>query len=121
MQLTLDVFGLFTRLGARMNGSEVVGLGAVLVVGFFLFRGDLATVGMVTAAALYFHRLFGPLGFLVMNFNDVQQAGASLARLAGVIDLPVSQDPNAEEGPAGSSLRSEDRRVGTAVGTGGGQ
>ena len=107
MQLTLDVFGLFTRLGARMNGSEVVGLGAVLVVGFFLVRGDLATVGMVTAAALYFHRLFGPLGFLVMNFNDVQQAGASLARLAGVIDLPVSQDPNAEEGPAGSSLRTE--------------
>src|SRR5699024_9816719 len=30
-----------------------------------------------------------------------------LARLAGVIDLPVSQDPNAEEGPAGSSLRTE--------------
>src|SRR5699024_8788448 len=105
MQLTQDVFGLFTRLGARMNGSEVAGLGAVLVVGFFLVRGDLATVGMVTAAALYFHRLFGPLGFLVMNFNDVQQAGASLARLAGVIDLPVSQDPNAEEGPNRKSTR----------------
>ena len=107
MQLTLDVFRLFTRLGARMNGSEFVGLGAVLVVGFFLVRGDLATVGMVTAAALYFHRLFGPLGFLVMNFNDVQQAGASLARLAGVIDLPVPEDPGTEEGPAGSSLRVE--------------
>ena len=107
MRLTIDVFYLFTRLGARMNGSEFVGLGAVLVVGFFLVRGDLATVGMVTAAALFFHRLFGPIGFLVMNFNDVQQAGASLARLAGVIDLPVADDPRAEEGPAGSSLRVE--------------
>ncbi|MGW5877565.1 ABC transporter ATP-binding protein [Nocardiopsis terrae] len=107
MQLTLDVFRLFTRLGARMNGSEFVGLGAVLVVGFWLVRGDLATVGMVTAAALYFHRLFGPLGFLVMNFNDVQQAGASLARLAGVVDLPTARDPGADEGPAGSSLHVE--------------
>ncbi|GAA1467958.1 ABC transporter ATP-binding protein/permease [Nocardiopsis exhalans] len=107
MQLTLDVFRLFTRLGARMNGSEFVGLAAVLVVGFWLVRGDLVTVGMVTAAALYFHRLFGPVGFLVMNFNDVQQAGASLARLAGVVDLPVADDPRAEEGPAGSSLRVE--------------
>lgn len=105
MRLTLDVFRLFTRLGARMNGSELVGLGAVLVVGFWLVRGDLATVGMVTAAALYFHRLFGPVGFLVMTFNDVQQAGASLARLAGVVDLPEAKDPDAEEGPAGSSLR----------------
>ena len=104
MRLTLDVFRLFTRLGARMNGSELVGLGTVLVVGFWLVRGDLATVGMVTAAALYFHRLFGPVGFLVMTFNDVQQAGASLARLAGVVDLPEAEDPGAEEGPAGSSL-----------------
>ena len=107
MRLTLDVFHLFTRLGARMNGSELVGLGAVLVVGFWLVRGDLVTVGMVTAAALYFHRLFGPVGFLVMTFNDVQQAGASLARLAGVVDLPEAADPGAEEGPAGSSLRVE--------------
>ncbi|MET9783586.1 ABC transporter ATP-binding protein [Nocardiopsis alba] len=108
MNLTLDVFRLFTRLGARMNGSELVGLGAVLVVGFWLVRDDLVTVGMVTAAALYFHRLFGPIGFLVMNFNDVQQAGASLARLAGVVDLPAAEDPGAQEGPAGSSLRVEE-------------
>ena len=107
MRLTLDVFRMFTRLGARVNGSELVGLGAVLVVGFWLVRDDLVTVGMVTAAALYFHRLFGPVGFLVMNFNDVQQAGASLARLAGVVDLPEAVDPGAEEGPAGSSLRVE--------------
>ncbi|MBR8745366.1 ABC transporter ATP-binding protein [Nocardiopsis sp. MG754419] len=105
MRLTLDVFRLFTRLGARMNGAEMVGLGTVLVVGFWLVRGDVATVGMVTAAALYFHRLFGPVGFLVMTFNDVQQAGASLARLAGVVDLPEEKDPGAREGPAGASLR----------------
>jgi ATP-binding cassette subfamily C protein len=60
----------------------------VLVTGWFLVRGDLATVGAVTAAALYFHRLFNPLGLIVLEFDMVQQAGASLARLVGVSSLP---------------------------------
>lgn len=106
--ITVAVFRLFTRFGSRLNGAECVGLTAVLVTGFWLVRGDLATVGMVTAAALYFHRLFGPMMFLVMNFNEVQSAGASLARLAGVVDLPEQRDPGAEEGPAGAALRIED-------------
>ncbi|WP_433701094.1 ABC transporter ATP-binding protein [Nocardiopsis sp. CA-288880] len=105
--ITVEVFRLFTRFGSRLNGAECVGLTAVLVTGFWLVRGDLATVGMVTAAALYFHRLFGPMIFLVMNFNEVQSAGASLARLAGVVDLPQERDPGAEEGPAGSTVRVE--------------
>ncbi len=107
MDITITVFRLFTRFGARLNGAECVGLTAVLVVGFWLVRGDLATVGMVTAAALYFHRLFGPMMFLVVNFNEVQSAGASLARLAGVIDLPTEREPGAVEGPAGPSVRVE--------------
>ncbi|MEE2039994.1 ABC transporter ATP-binding protein [Nocardiopsis sp. CT-R113] len=106
--ITVEVFRLFTRFGSRLNAAECVGLTAVLITGFWLVRGDLATVGMVTAAALYFHRLFGPMMLLVMNFNEVQSAGASLARLAGVVDLPQDRDPGAEEGPAGSTLRIED-------------
>ncbi|WDZ93273.1 ABC transporter ATP-binding protein [Nocardiopsis sp. HUAS JQ3] len=105
MDITVSVFRLFTRFGSRLNAAECVGLTSVLVAGFWLVRADLASVGMVTAAALYFHRLFGPLIFLVMNFNEVQSAGASLARLAGVVDIPVEADPGAEEGPSGSSVR----------------
>ncbi|MDG4766015.1 ABC transporter ATP-binding protein [Solwaraspora sp. WMMD406] len=86
--LAITVLYLFTRFGARLNRAECVGLSAVLVVGFLLVRADATTVGATTAAALYFHRLFNPLGALVAEFDQVQQAGASLARLVGVADLP---------------------------------
>lgn len=88
MTITLDVFRLLTRFGARTNRSELIGLSLVLTTGFLLVRDDLVTVGAVTAAALYFHRLFNPIGALLMIFDDVQSAGASLARLAGVAMLP---------------------------------
>jgi ABC-type multidrug transport system fused ATPase/permease subunit len=94
MTITLDVFTLLTRFGARTNRSELIGLSLVLGTGFLLVREDLATVGAVTAAALYFHRLFNPIGALLMIFDDVQSAGASLARLTGVALLapPVTTD-----------------------------
>ncbi|MCL3820074.1 ABC transporter ATP-binding protein [Aeromicrobium wangtongii] len=97
MTISLDVFRLFTRFGARQNRSELIGLCLVLGTGFVLVRHDLATVGAVTAAALYFHRLFNPIGALLMIFDDIQSAGASLARLAGVARLepsPASDAPS---------------------------
>jgi ATP-binding cassette subfamily C protein len=72
-----------------MNYAEAIGLSAVLLTGFLLVRADASTVGEVTAAALLFHRLFGPLGLLLVTFNDVQSAGAALARLVGVAELEM--------------------------------
>jgi len=95
MTITLDVFNLLTRFGARTNRSELIGLSLVLGTGFFLVRNDLTTVGAVTAAALYFHRLFNPIGALLMIFDDIQSAGASLARLAGVATLRPPPIPDA--------------------------
>lgn len=87
--LTVGVFGLFTRFAGRANRAEFVGLSALLVAGFVLVRADAVTVGEATAAALLFHRLFSPLGLLLFTFDDVQSAGASLARLVGVAELPA--------------------------------
>jgi ABC-type multidrug transport system fused ATPase/permease subunit len=95
MTITLDVFQLLLRFGARTNRSELIGLLLVLGTGFVLVRDDLVTVGAVTAAALYFHRLFNPIGALLMIFDDVQSAGASLARLAGVALLEPVVTPDA--------------------------
>ncbi|ONI75158.1 multidrug ABC transporter permease [Actinosynnema sp. ALI-1.44] len=104
MNLSMDVFRLFTRFASRNNRAEFVGLTAVLVVGFLLVRGDMATVGAVTAAALYFHRLFNPVGFLIMEFDEIQSAGASMARLAGVASLDPPADPDNPREPAAASL-----------------
>ncbi|MDG4771143.1 ABC transporter ATP-binding protein [Solwaraspora sp. WMMD792] len=102
--LSVSVLRMFTRFGSRLNRAECVGLTSVLVVGFLLVRADLVTVGATTAAALYFHRLFNPLGALVAEFDQVQQAGASLARLVGVADLPPAPAVTGTVVPAGTGL-----------------
>lgn len=86
--LSLAVFRLLTRFFARSNRAEIIGLGSVLLVGFVLVREDATTVGAVTAAALYFHRLFNPIGALLFVFDALQSTGASLARLVGITQLP---------------------------------
>jgi len=85
--ISIAVFTFFTRLVGRVNRAEFIGLAATLVVGFLLVRSGEITVGQVTAAALMFHRLFNPVGELMYNFDEIQSASASLARLVGVIDL----------------------------------
>ncbi|MGQ2912019.1 ABC transporter ATP-binding protein [Aeromicrobium sp.] len=85
VEITVDVFRLFTRFGARMNGSECVGLVLVLGTGYLLVTSGAASVGDATAAALFFHRLFNPIGAVLFVFDAVQASGAALARLAGVV------------------------------------
>nr|WP_201471158.1 ABC transporter ATP-binding protein [Microbacterium hydrocarbonoxydans] len=78
-----------------LNGAELVGLAAVLSVGYLLVTGGEVELGAATAAALYFLGLFGPMGSLLYRIDDLQDAGASLARLFGVIGMstPPARDP----------------------------
>ncbi|MGO1769212.1 MAG: ABC transporter ATP-binding protein [Microbacterium sp.] len=73
-----------TAWGKWINLAECIGLASILAVGFALVGGDLATVGQVSAATLFFHRLFGPLGLVVLSFDDLQIAAAALARVLGL-------------------------------------
>ena len=104
--IIIDVNKLFTRFSTRINGAEFAGLSMILVVGFVLVEGG-ASLGETTAAALLFHRLFGPIGALLYNFDLVQSAGASLARLVGVVDLPdrTSRPDSAQPADATLELR----------------
>ncbi|PRY12471.1 ABC transporter ATP-binding protein [Kineococcus rhizosphaerae] len=88
--------GTFARFSMSMNGAEAVGLSALLLTGFQLVRTGTVTVGAVTAAALLFHRLFGPLGTLLLSFDEVSRAAAALNRLVGVVDLPEDPAPQAD-------------------------
>ncbi|WP_422752076.1 ABC transporter ATP-binding protein [Micromonospora sp. WMMD708] len=83
--LSTSVFALYTRFVGRINAAELAGLGSVLVVGFLLVRREAVTLGEVSAAALLLHRLFGPVLQLMVTFDKAQDAGASLARLVGVL------------------------------------
>ena len=104
--ISISVFTFFTRLVGRVNRAEFIGLAATLVVGFLLVRSGAVSVGQVTAAALMFHRLFNPISELMFNFDEIQSAAASLARLVGVVDLRTPLDDTSTSGsvPAGADV-----------------
>lgn len=101
---TMQAAVLSTRFYGRLNLAEVIGLSGVLVVGFVLVRDGGATVGAATAAALYFHRLFSPINQLLAEIDTAQSAGAALARLVGVINLPRPAGPDEPAAPADHSV-----------------
>lgn len=88
----IDGVRVRNRLFRWINGGEAVGLLAILATGFALYTADAISVGMVTTAALVFHRLFNPIGQLIFGLDDIQRAVIGLARLVGVIDLAPAPD-----------------------------
>ncbi len=103
-QISIDVFRLLTRFIGRGNRSELIGLLLIIGTGFVLVRSDETTVGAVTAAALFFHRLFNPIGTVLGLFDEVQSAGASLTRLAGLALLRPPPAPDDQRTPADTGL-----------------
>ncbi|SFP61533.1 ATP-binding cassette, subfamily C [Actinomadura madurae] len=93
VDLTMRGIRLVLRFYMRLHVAEYTGLAAVLVTGFLLVRGGAASVGTATAAALYFHNLFGPMNTALALLDDAQAAGAGLARLTGVADRPAPEPP----------------------------
>ncbi len=86
--LSIGVFTFFTRFVGRINRAESIGLSVILVAGYWLVQHGSITVGQTTAAALLFHRLFGPISMLLFTADEAQDAGASLARLVGLASIP---------------------------------
>ncbi|ASU84194.1 ABC transporter ATP-binding protein [Nocardiopsis gilva YIM 90087] len=102
VDLSLRGIRLVTGFFARLNLAEYIGLGGVLATGFLLVNNGSASIGTATAAALYFHSLFNPINAALVLLDDAQKAGASLARIIGVADLPGETD-DALEGRPGVS------------------
>ncbi|MFD4636948.1 ABC transporter ATP-binding protein [Lentzea sp. NPDC058436] len=108
--MTVAVTRLQTRFFGRLNVAEFVGLCAVLVTGFLLVRGEIASIGAASAAALYFANLFTPINGVLFLLDTLQSATASLARLVGVADLPLDTRTDRRERPADGSVKAVDLR-----------
>ena len=94
VELTMRGVRLMLRFYSRLHVAEYAGLAAVLAVGVLLVRDGSATIGTATAAALYFHNLFGPINTALALLDDAQAATASLARVVGVADaVPADAAP----------------------------
>jgi ATP-binding cassette subfamily C protein len=105
VDLAVRAAGVRARFFSALNGAELVGLAAVLIVSFPLVRDDTITVGAATAAALYFYRLFDPIGGLLSQLDTAQAAGAALARLIGVTSLPTPSRPDGAVGGRSVDVR----------------
>jgi ATP-binding cassette subfamily C protein len=91
--LSISVFRLLMRFVGRENLAEFCGMAVLFIAGFVLYTHDAVTIGEVTTAVLLFHRLFNPLGTVLFLFDELQSAGASLNRLVGITDLPITARP----------------------------
>ncbi|MFD3972760.1 ABC transporter ATP-binding protein [Streptomyces cyaneofuscatus] len=103
VELTMRSVHLVLGFYARLHIAEYVGLAAVLVTGFFLVRDGSVSIGTATAAALYFHSLFGPVNAALVLLDEAQSAAAGLARLVGVTDLQESTSLQESTGPQAST------------------
>ena len=92
------------RFAFVLNGAEMVGTLSILLAGFLLVRADAITLGAATAAAFYFTRLFSPLMVMLYLLDEAQSAGAALARLVGITDLPAPPAPIAPGVPRNASM-----------------
>lgn len=93
----IEAARLRTIFYGRLNVAELIGLACVLATGFWLVATDAVSIGAATAAALYFHALFGPIGTLLSNVDELQNAAAGLARLIGVTALSnAAAEPHSE-------------------------
>jgi ATP-binding cassette, subfamily C, bacterial len=99
----LTATGIATRFYGRLNVAEFVGLAAVLTVGAVLVPTHEVGLGAATAAALFFVGLFDPINTALGVVDELQQAGAGLARLVGVVDaaerMPAPARPAAPSRP----------------------
>ncbi|NMH96261.1 ABC transporter ATP-binding protein [Pseudonocardia acidicola] len=107
VDLAMRVVRLQTGFFGRLNLAEFAGAAAVLATGFFLVRDGAASIGTVSAAALYFINLFTPVNQVLFLLDTVQSAGASLARIVGVADLPPEREPEHPVRPADASVRAK--------------
>ena len=101
-----------SQFGSVLNGAEMVGVLSILLAGFLLVRSEAITLGAATAAAFYFTRLFSPLMTMLYLLDEAQSAGAALARLIGVTDLPPPPVPAAPRTPRDASIAMSGVRFG---------
>jgi len=82
---------------------------ATLLVGGWLHSRGEVSLGQVTAATLYVQQLIDPVDRLISWLDELQVAGASLARLLGVAHVPDDRAPSGRH-PSGKGIEASDVR-----------
>jgi ABC-type multidrug transport system fused ATPase/permease subunit len=101
--------GLRLEWFPQLELAFLLPIAVVLVWGGWLVSGDHASIGQVTAIALYAQQLTGPLDELLMWLDEIQVGATSLARVIGIADVPPDRTATGEE-PQGRDISVADVR-----------
>ena len=89
--------------------AYVLPVAASLAWGGWLVSNGQATLGEVTAVALYVVKLADPVDRLISWLDEIQVGATSFARLVGIVRVPPDREAKDDE-PDSNHLRAEDVR-----------
>lgn len=94
------------RLFAFLPLAQASALIVVLLVAARMYRHGDITIGTIGAFVLYLIQLFDPIGRFTEWLGEFRQGLAALAKIVGLLDVPVSitQKPDAVELPHSGAL-----------------
>src|SRR5437763_5475449 len=86
LDANLDAVKISARYFPVVEFAGIASTAAVVGIGGWFVHADIVTVGTVAAFVLYLAQLFEPIQQLSQLYNTVQQSGAALSKLFGLID-----------------------------------
>ncbi|HET8680388.1 MAG TPA: ABC transporter ATP-binding protein, partial [Micromonosporaceae bacterium] len=98
-----------------IEGAYLLPVATAVLAGGLLHARGLATVGQVTAVALYMRQLVEPVDILLSWLDELQVGATAFARLLGVAHVPADRQASGRE-PASERLAARDVRFAYAVG-----
>lgn len=111
-QARLSTLWLRTRLFPVVEIACALPVVGVLLLGGWLHRNDMISLGTVVAAALYLQRLIDPLHLFMMWLDQIQSATAAFARIEGI---GAAQGARAEPDASAIAEPADDRIVCSGV------
>jgi ABC-type multidrug transport system fused ATPase/permease subunit len=98
-----------------IEGAYLLPVATAVLAGGLLHARGLATVGQVTAVALYMRQLVEPVDILLSWLDELQVGTTAFARLLGVAHVPADRQASGRE-PASERLAARDVRFAYAAG-----
>ncbi|HEU4899009.1 MAG TPA: ABC transporter ATP-binding protein [Actinomycetota bacterium] len=98
-----------------IEGAYLLPVATAVLAGGLLHARGLATVGQVTAVALYMRQLVEPVDILLSWLDELQVGTTAFARLLGVAHVPADRQASGRE-PASERLAARDVHFAYAAG-----
>jgi ABC-type multidrug transport system fused ATPase/permease subunit len=92
-----------------IEGAYLLPVATAVLAGGLLHARGLATVGQVTAVALYMRQLVEPVDVMLSWLDELQVGATAFARLLGVAHVPADRQASGRE-PASERLAARDVR-----------